>query len=157
MYPRLPPLLIILGLAGLLPFLIFGLASVGFAAARPQDALAALIGYGAVTLSFLGAVHWGLVLGEAAPKAERPRLLLGIVPALLGWLALLLPLVLPADSGLAVLIVGFIAAIVVEDQGRRRDLVPPAYVWLRWGLSVVVVAVLVTVLVLRLTGARIIL
>ena len=44
--------------------------------------------------------------------------------------------------------------VAAEDQGRRRGLVPSGSMWLRWGFSVVAVALLVTVLVLRLLGAR---
>ena len=52
--------------------------------------------------------------------------------------------------------VGYIIAIVGEDQGRRRGLVPRGSLWLRWGFSAVGMALLVTVLVLRLLGARIV-
>jgi hypothetical protein len=83
----------LLGLAGLLPFA--GAALAFFAAPDSWQGFAegALIAYGAVILSFLGAVHWGLAL--RAPVEEAPmgpaRLTLGVVPALIGWVALLLP------------------------------------------------------------------
>lgn len=78
-----------LGYAGLVPFV--GLAAVVWMA-RPGDwpfAGAALLGYGATIVSFLGAVHWGLVMrqGRAQPL---PALLWGVMPSLLGWVALLL-------------------------------------------------------------------
>jgi len=144
----------LLGLAGLLPFIVCGFASVTQTATW---GLPALVGYGAVILSFLGAVHWGLALapqpqGSAAPpEVERARLLLGGVPALVGWVALLIPI---RWVGLAVLIAGFVGVLVVEVAGHRRLLVPPGYMWLRWILSIAVIAILVTVLVLRLVGAR---
>lgn len=152
----LPPFAIILGLAGLLPIIGCGLAAVSASEPRAGQMLLALIGYGAVTLSFLGGVHWGFALTEDPPRAERSRLVLGVLPALVGWLALLVPLVLPAEVGLAVLIAGFIGAVVIEAQARQRTLVPRGYMMLRWGLSIVVVALLTTVLVLRLLGARIV-
>ncbi|MDA8051978.1 MAG: DUF3429 domain-containing protein [Rhodospirillales bacterium] len=153
---RLPLLATLLGLAGLLPFLFCGFASLAQAATW---ALPALIGYGAVVLAFLGAVHWGLALAPQAPAAaappevERARLLLGVVPALIGWAALLVP----RWAGLLVLIAGFVGVLVMEAAGHRRLLVPPGYMWLRWILSVAVVAILTTVLVLRLIGASILL
>ncbi|MGH7188271.1 MAG: DUF3429 domain-containing protein, partial [Acetobacteraceae bacterium] len=116
----------------------------------------ALVGYGAVILGFLGAVHWGLALAPQTPGAgpphevERARLLLGAIPALVGWVALLIP----SLAGLILLIAGFVAVLVVEVAGHRRLLVPPGYMWLRWVLSIAVIAILVTVLVLRLIGAR---
>lgn len=78
-----------LGYAGLIPF-------VGLAAALwvvPLDAwpLArlSLLGYGATICSFLGAIHWGLVM-QAGAAQLRSSLLWGVVPSLVGWVALLL-------------------------------------------------------------------
>ena len=151
---RTPLLVTLLGLAGLLPFLFCGFESLTRAAVW---ALPALVGYGAVTLAFLGAVHWGLALAPSpiAPsaEAERMRLALGTAPALAGWVALLLP----SWAGLLLLIAGFIATAVAEAAGQRRALVPHGYMWLRWAHSVIVVAILTTVLVLRLIGATIVL
>jgi hypothetical protein len=119
----------LLGPAGLIPFL--GLAA-GVWAGLPWAA-PALAAYGATILAFLGAVHWGLAL--RAPPAERAadwgRLGLGVLPALLGWVALLLPL----SAGLALLAVAILATAAVETVAARARLVPPGYLRLRWGLS----------------------
>ncbi len=156
---RTPLLVTLLGLAGLLPFLFCGFESLTRAAVW---ALPALVGYGAVTLAFLGAVHWGFALTPSAtapsatappPETERLRLALGTAPALAGWIALLLP----SWAGLLLLIAAFIATAVAEAAGQRRALVPHGYMWLRWAHSVIIVAVLTTVLVLRLIGATIVL
>jgi hypothetical protein len=151
---RTPLLASLLGLAGLLPLVFCGFESLTRAAVW---ALAALIGYGAVTLAFLGAVHWGFALAPDAaasgPEAEPLRLTFGVVPALISWVALLLP----SWAGLLALIAGFIATVVTEAAGKRRSLVPPGYMWLRWAHTVIVVAILTTVLVLRLIGATIVL
>ena len=87
---------------------------------------------------------------------ERWRLLFGVMPSLIGWVALLAPLALPAWTGLCVLIAGFLATVIVEAQAGRRGLVSQHYIWLRWGLTLVVVAMLVTVLTLRLLGQRVV-
>jgi len=52
----------------------------------------ALVGYVAVILSFLGAVHWGLTLLTPTLSRVQARASLGwsVTPALLGWLALML-------------------------------------------------------------------
>lgn len=87
-----------LGLLGLLPF--FGLAllawlpdtaSAGQIAAGRVTQLA-LVAYSAVILSFLGAVHWGFVLSMTAMPQPlvRQSLIWGVIPSLLGWLALLM-------------------------------------------------------------------
>jgi hypothetical protein len=90
--------------------------------------------------------------------AHRPRIALGVVPSLIGWLALLIAILGPAPViALCVLIAGFLATNIGEHTAHRRGWMPGRYLWLRWVLTVVVVALLVTTVVLRLSGARIIL
>lgn len=124
----------LLGLAGLLPFA--GSALAFFAAPDSWAGFAegALIAYGAVILSFLGAVHWGLALRAPAEEAGwgPARLLLGIVPALLGWVALLLPDVF----ALPLLALGILGTAGVEQWARGKGLVPGDYLVLRWVLSI---------------------
>lgn len=83
----------LLGNLGLLPFYALAMAAflpLGDAASR--FVLIALVGYAAVILSFLGAVHWGLTL--LTPRMTKSQawnsLGWGVLPSLLGWLALLL-------------------------------------------------------------------
>ena len=116
--------------------------------------LSALIGYAAVTLAFAGGIHWGFELQSRQQDrfVERARLGLGIVPPLVGWIALLLPLVVPSWVSLIVLIAAYIGAVLVEQEAAKRDLLPPRYLWLRWGFTLVAVAMMITVLTLRLLG-----
>lgn len=124
-----------LGLAGLLPFIAGALAALAAAPGSPlhATALAALGAYGAVILSFLGAVHWGLALAEPGrpPTVTAARLGLGVVPSLLAWAALLLP---PA-AGLGLIAAGILATAGIETMASRRGLVPEGYLRLRWLLS----------------------
>lgn len=128
MHTPLPPLAWPLGLAGLLPFLA-GLVGVTLG---QQWAAGPLAAYGAAILSFLGAVHWGLALADPG-TAPRARLLGGVMPSLVAWLALLAP---PA-AGLAVLGLALLLLIGVETVAARRGLLPWAYLRLRWVLSLV--------------------
>lgn len=154
---RLPPLAIALGLLGLLPFLAGGAGALAFRdPVRAARALEALIAYGAVILSFLGAVHWGLALEEETGLGRNARYGLGVVPALIGWVALLAEADAMADVALVLLSLGFGATIAVEQRGSMRGLVMPSYVALRWVLSVVVLLVLLGVLVMRLAGRHIV-
>ena len=154
---RLPLLAVLLGIIGLIPFIGCGLAAVSLRAApHAPQLLLALIGYGAVVLAFLGGVHWGFALGDERGRGEQPRLALGVVPSLVGWVALLVPLVAPVEGGIAVLIAGYIGAAVLDSSLRRQGFVPPGYLALRWGLTIAVVAILATVLVLRVAGAHIV-
>jgi hypothetical protein len=165
------PLVLLLGLLGLIPFLVCAYLACAWRYPADGRAVIALISYGAVILSFLGGVHWGFALGEPpaalaafAPEASerdpahRPRIALGVLPSLIGWLALLIADLAPAPAvALCVLIAGFLAANIGEQSAYRRGWMPGRYLWLRWILTVVVVALLVTTVVLRLSGARIVL
>jgi hypothetical protein len=161
--PRLPRLAILLGILGLIPFL-----ALGFGAVMPDPnghRLPLLIAYGAVILSYLGGVHEGFALLAPGPlpgaplaagdwsRAERLRLLGGSACALAGWLALAADAYLPAWTALVLLIASFIALSILEQRATAHGWVPRGYMWLRWSLTAVVVAVLIAVLVLRLLSA----
>lgn len=74
----------LLGLSGLIPFGlgVILVASWRWASIDPETARLFLLAYGAVILSFLGGVRWGLVAGR-----DRPHFLvigLSVVPSLAG-------------------------------------------------------------------------
>lgn len=78
---------------GLLPFFALAMASwIPFGDRPARFVLLALVGYAAVILSFLGAVHWGLTLLTPQLNKAQAWNTLGwsVLPALLGWLVLLL-------------------------------------------------------------------
>ena len=151
----MPVLAILLGIAGLVPFIGCGLGAM----ARDGEAdrmLSALIAYGAVTLAFLGGMQWGFALPAGSdPRRQRWRLVLGVLPPLLGWLALLIALLAPGWIALAVLTAGFVGTALGEHRLARDPAVPPSYLWLRWALTVVAAAMLITVLTVRLLGVTI--
>ncbi len=153
--PRLPASAILIGLLGLIPFLGCAAATLWLPGDKGQSYLSALIAYGAVILSFLGAVHWGLVIGATAPRVGGMRLTLGVVPSLVGWLALLLGGAVGSGAALLLLIGGFAATIYGEQRAARAGLVPPGYMRLRWGLSVTVILTLSLVAMVRFLGLRI--
>jgi Protein of unknown function (DUF3429) len=147
----MPALAILLGVAGAVPFVVCGLGALSQDTATAARMLAVLVAYGAVILSFLGGIHWGFALAPDVPRGRRQawQLGLGTLPALLGWAAL----ELGNWIGPAVLIAGFIATAATEHRAARSGLrLPSGYIWLRWGLTIVAVAMLTTVLTLRLFG-----
>lgn len=78
-----------LGYGGLIPFV--GLAlSVWSMPAHQAVAASALLAYCATIVSFLGAIHWGLTMRDATGQSTR-MLVWGVIPSLLAWVALLLP------------------------------------------------------------------
>jgi len=153
MFRSLPTLAPVLGAAGILPYILLGFAAVG---ANPNHALMAtrgLVGYGAVILSFLGAVHWGFVLSDRSDDRVVPvRLALGVVPALIGWTAILLSLMIEPIFSLVLIIAGFIGVAVVETRAHRLGLMPDGYLMMRWVITVIVVLILTIVVLLRLLG-----
>ena len=153
----LPLIAILLGSLGYLPFLLCGLLAMGDNPIRGTQGMIGLIAYGAVILSFLGAVHWGLALtdGAATAPVQRVRYGLGVLPALVGWVALWLTLFAPEWVSLLILLAGFVVTPAVEARGAHLGYVPIRYMGLRWVLSVLVVALLGCVLVVRLVGAHV--
>lgn len=157
---KLPSIAMLLGIGGLIPFVVCGLGAL--ANPPPNDALSlmALIAYGAVILAFLGGVHWGFGLVEAgvAPTGiQRARFGLGILPSLFGWVALLVAMVGYGRVALAVLAVSFLATTVVEARALRHGAIPRGYMGLRWVLSAIVLVVLVTVWFVLMLHGRVVL
>ena len=79
-----------LGYAGFVPFVsLTGLMWLVDGELLPFVSIA-LGGYAATIVSFLGGVHWGIgfMKGEAAP---RFHFIWGVVPSLIAWLALMMP------------------------------------------------------------------
>lgn len=156
-----------LSIAGLIPFLCVG-AVVLLDPLETPDAIQVLISYGAVILSFVGAVHWGFALRDTAHPLpgtamtptmlgyERQLLLFGVAPALIGWLALLATIHFAAPAfAVFLILVGFFLTIVAETIGRGRGIVAANYLVLRWSVSIVVMLILLLVLFAVLSGMRI--
>ena len=123
---------VLLGVAGLVPFLGFaalavsgfdgGLGTIGLS---PRTILSA---YGAVIASFLGGIRWGAAAARGAGSADY---LVAIVPSLVAWAALAAPA--PWDLrvlGILVLVWG-----VVDQDLSRRGLAPAWLPRLRLVLS----------------------
>lgn len=151
----MPLSVVLIGLIGLAPFVGCGLAAIGPHTSGADPWLTALIGYAAVVLGFVGGVHWGLVLREPDPRQQTTRIGLAVIPLALGWAALVSAATLAYWVALVILIVGYILAIAAEHRGSQQGLLPNRYMWLRWTFTVVALAMLTTVLTLRLLGQTI--
>lgn len=128
-----------LGYGGLLPFLAAALLVV----IDPAHAglwRNALIAYGAVILSFVGALHWGfaMTLAGLSDQAKQRCFVWSVVPALVAWPALLLP----STWGGALLIAGFVAHYGQDVRLSRRAALPQWYLPLRLRLTTVASACL---------------
>ncbi|MDP1901635.1 MAG: DUF3429 domain-containing protein [Rubrivivax sp.] len=108
--PELPRLARRLGYAGLIPFVAGALLVwLVHPDAHPYVTLA-LSSYAAVTVAFIGAIHWGLALRQPDPPAVG--LGWGVVPALVAWLAVMMP----PGAGLVILGAMLLACYAVDRQ-----------------------------------------
>lgn len=123
----------LLGYAGLIPFI--GL-SIGTWADLPfiEQPHYLLQAYAAVILSFMGAIHWGMVISMPGEEA-RMQLVASIVPPLLGWVALMLPQV----TGYSLLILSFIGLCFYDGVVARKSALPSWYLPMRVVLTSIVV------------------
>lgn len=140
---HVPTMAMVLGAAGAFPFLALSFAAPFVDESLREQTTSVLTAYGAVILSFLGGIHWGLAINAAHAAAEERRLFrrlsCSVVPALIGWIAFLIP---PAAS-LSVLAVAFVAVLCVDLIAARNEEVPEWYPMLRVPLTVAVVLSLV--------------
>lgn len=125
-WPRL------LGAAGAVPFVALG-ALAWLPSAHQQASHFALVAYGAVILSFVGALHWGFAMTakQVAGSHHAPGYVWSTVPSLLGWVALLLPHVI----AVVVLLGGFWAHYLQDRRLLRYIVLPEWYLPLRFGLT----------------------
>jgi hypothetical protein len=100
----------------------------------------ALFAYGAVILSFVGAVHWGFAMTrvDLTERHRNATWAWSVVPALLAWFALL---VTPVAAGV-ILVVGFVAQYLKDRRFTRQSSLPPWYLPLRLRLTSVACACL---------------
>lgn len=127
----------LLGFAGLIPFV--ALAALSFAVSSEQRALlvSSLLAYAVTIVSFLGAIHWGLTMVERPPRMQR--LAWGVVPSLLGWVSLMVPV----EIGLCIVAAVLLSCLVMDYK------IYPQYGldhWLGMRLVLSLVAMVCTVL-----------
>jgi len=123
-----------LGYGGLIPFVALAAASlldpVHIATWGPG-----LLGYGAVILSFVGALHWAFAMTHPQLQGAPNHALYvwSVVPSLLGWLALMMV----PKAGATLLIAGLLAHYRQDLRLARVVELPAWYLPLRLRLSVV--------------------
>ncbi len=121
-----------LGLAGLLPFIAGAALPWLMQPGWRMLAASALLTYAALIVSFLGGIHWGLAMRQAHPP--KAQLVWGVVPSLLGWLAVLLD----TPWGLLLMAVSLVICYGVDRFAYQRQGVA-AWLGLRALLTVVAV------------------
>jgi len=130
-----------LGTSGLVPFVVLTSALYALPTPNAPVLLLYLTAYGAVILSFVGAVHWGAAMVHAKMlESERGVFMAwSVVPALAAWAALLMP----AKTALLLMAATFVIQYAADWQFSQRFRLPSWYLRLRRGLTTVVVLCLV--------------
>ena len=140
---NIPKAALILGLAGVLPFIVFGLLAitVGGGIVTPKLADTLLIGYGAIILSFMAGVRWGLALTAHREDDQALQLTVSVVPSLIAWAACFMPFA----YGLPLLTFTHAALAVWDIRGMHNGRGPVWYAKLRMILASLAVGILVLV------------
>lgn len=125
---------LILGIGGLVPFV--GLAAI--AGLGPDTwygySLMALCYYGAVILTFVGALHWGYALKRSAFAGEAwLQYGFSVAPAIVAWLSLLFPVWTTLRLQAAALLICY----VFDRSMARNDPVPEWFLKMRAVLTAV--------------------
>ena len=130
----LPKHVRLLGYGGLLPFIFLALLIPFSLDYRPLFAIA-LVNYGAVILSFVGALHWGfaMTLQDMSAKQCRATFIWSVIPALIAWIATLLPMPL----GCLLLVIGLVVHLRQDRQLLRIMSLPGWYLPMRLRLTLV--------------------
>jgi hypothetical protein len=135
MSKAVPQPALVLGYAGLIPFLglSFGpvLGVIDKATAQPM-----LMAYTAVIQSFMGGIQWGLAMGR--DQVTYPRLGFSVVPALIAWVALLIG----GTVGLLIVAATFALILFYDLELVGAGVASPWYPRLRWPLTIIVIACL---------------
>jgi hypothetical protein len=142
--PVSPPALV-LGMSGLVPFV--GLATmIGLGPPTWYVYwLVALSYYGAVILTFVGALHWGYALKrDARGGGAWLQYAFSVAPALIAWLSLLFPV----WTALKLQAAGLLICGLFDRSMARFDPVPAWFLRLRAGLTLVGAASLILASVL---------
>ncbi|KAL6852122.1 hypothetical protein J3F83DRAFT_757020 [Trichoderma novae-zelandiae] len=150
----------ILGLAGTLPYLATSLSTIFLAvnlnteipsANRFYNAIflehgtaqylldliePVQLGYGAVIISFLGAIHWGLEYAEKKPQRDRTRFRygIGLAASVAAWPTLLMPLEYALTSQFG----AFVALYYADARATRLGWAPVWYAKYRFLLTAMV-------------------
>jgi hypothetical protein len=125
-----------LGFGGLAPFVILAALTLVGPEGWKSWVSQGLVAYGAVILSFLGGITWGLAVTRE--RVRDPLYLASMAPFFAGWIALLVPVFV----GLILLMVAFLGALANDFMLKRAGLSPGWFFSLRVTLTAVVVACL---------------
>lgn len=134
---RPPGLAVGLALAALVPFVTGALGLWLTPQAWREWVMNEYLAFAAVMLAFMGAIHWGLAMraDEASEKAPM-QMGLSVIPPLLGWLALSLPI----NFAIPLFFFAFGTLYFADNWAVKQGLAPAWYTRLRRPVSLAIIA-----------------
>jgi hypothetical protein len=132
--PRIPLPALLLGAGGLVPFAALAIGIALFPEPNLSYFLGWLTQYGALIVTFVGALQWGLVMRQPDAGATDQWMAFGwsVCPSLVAWVALQLP----QYEGVYLLAALFILCLIMDWRFAQRHALPRWFLRLRVGLTV---------------------
>ena len=131
-----------LGGLGAIPFVTLSSATPFLDSGNQVFVVNALATYGAIILSFLGGIHWGMAIisqSKSGNSKLRNTLIVSVLPSLAAWCSLFLP-----ERKALIILAGAMALMLWFDlRVSRAGQAPPWYPTLRMPLSCVVISALI--------------
>jgi hypothetical protein len=141
---RIPTTALVLGLAGLIPFVAGALSQWMALPLMPRSyGLSVIVVYGAIILSFLGGIRWGTALGPYDARRQAMEFSASVAGSLAGLVAVFLAPV----ASLTLLIAGFLVQGLWDVTSVEAGRLPPWFGRLRMILTAGAVLSLVAALV----------
>lgn len=139
---RIPPAALLLGLAGLIPFIwgallildLFGVSSATLPDVLMGDGRLIMVRYGGIILPFMAGVLWGFATNATGAQAAV-AFALSVIPALWWFFTL----GSGPTSDLTNLATGFVGLLFLDFAFQRWGLAPSWWLTLRIQLTVIVV------------------
>lgn len=128
-HSRIPLPALILGAGGLIPFAFLAIGVAWFPEPNLSYFLGWLTQYGALIVTFVGALQWGLAMRAHDESGTTQWAMFGwsVCPALIAWVALQLP----QYEGVYLLAVLFVLSLVMDWRFARRQGLPGWFMRLR--------------------------
>ena len=139
-----------IGVAGLVPFCLLALACWLVDPGAQREVVKCQVSYAAITLSFLGGIHWGatMVSADLTARQSKRALWWSMMPALIAFLSTLM-----FNYRLISIAAGFVVAYQVDKRLYQWYKLPDWFIRLRLILTCAVVAILLlTLLGVNLRG-----
>ncbi len=134
--------------AGAIPFFVGAIWLLMASPSLRPHISQALTHYAAVIISFLGGIQWGIGVAtiDAQPKTARSLFMLSVVPSLLAWLMLFMP-VSTARIIVALVLIGFVW--IIDTLLHVQKVIPTWFFRLRSIISAIVLTSLALTLLVN--------